>query len=253
MRGEAVMGRMLSRLDLQTLLLLYHSGWDIERVFRLCVSSLNHVVNRPATAREGADASKSVDSFHALMHLLQDLQRDGEIDIGYAPGGESASAFISLPTNTASPDTAELRSRLNLAAERAEYRLVLGTRAEANDPGAIVVGSRSLMGILFFLSHAVEVPATDEESAVVSVARDSAGKPVNWGDANAGLFRIRVSTTPPPISTIRTFYREHWFYIDDSDLESKSTMMLLSQLVSMQSGPANSFAPVLTLPTGGTP
>jgi len=31
LRGEAVMAKILSRLDLSTLLLLYHSGWDIER------------------------------------------------------------------------------------------------------------------------------------------------------------------------------------------------------------------------------
>ncbi|WP_293688025.1 hypothetical protein [Thiolapillus sp.] len=40
------------------------------------------------------------------------------------------------------------------------------------------------------------------------------------------------------------------FYIDDSDLESKSTFSLPGQLFALQSGQLKSTAPVLTLPVG---
>ena len=254
MQGEAFMGRMLSRVDLQTLLLLYHSGWDIERVFRLCVHSLNQIINLPSASSSGrVGESKPVDPFYAVMHLLRVLQRTGAIDFGYAPEREPATAVMSLSATDTGPAAQEFRERLRLATGRSEYRIELGTRAEAKDSGALVIATRSLMGILLFLSHAVEVPAEDLKRQVVTVTTDAAGNPFNWSDATAGTFRVRVSETPPPSESIRTFYRGHWFFIDDTDLESKSTLSLLSQLFSIQSGPANSFAPVLTLPAGGAP
>ncbi len=243
LQGEAFMGRMLSRLDLQTLLLLYHSGWDIERVFRLCVHSLNEIINSPSAAGVRGAQREPHDSFDAVMDLLQALQRAGAIDFGYAPASDPPAAVISLPATDTNPTVQAFRKRLRLAPGRSEYRLELGTRAEAKDSAGLVIATRSLMGILFSLSHSVEVPEGDLQRAVVTVTRDATTAP----------FHVRVSATPPAMDSIRTYYRGHWFFIDDTDLESKSTMILLSQLFSIQSGPTNSFAPVLTLPAGSAP
>jgi hypothetical protein len=47
---------------------------------------------------------------------------------------------------------------------------------------------------------------------------------------------------------LRVNYRGHWFYIDDSDLESKSTFTLLARIFALQAGKAEGIVPVLTLP-----
>lgn len=107
------------------------------------------------------------------------------------------------------------------------------------------------MGILFFLSHAVEVPDSDE--AVAAMTRDNQGKQIHWSESAAGTFRVRASETVPTPDSIRTYYRGHWFYIEDTDLESKATLTLLSQLFAIHSEPVTSFAPVLTLPAGDPP
>ena len=253
MQGEVFMGQLLSRLDLQTLLLLYHSGWAIEHVFRLCVHSLNQTVNTPAASRVHGSDPEASDSFDAVLHLLRVLQRSGSIDIGYRQSSDPAEAVLSLSAADSDPVVQEFRKRLGLAPSRGSYRLVLGTRSEAIDPDAVVIATHSLMQILFFLSHAVDVPEIDLQRAVVTMPRDAAGNLLDWSDTTAGLFRVHVSDSPPPAESTRTFYRGHWFYVDDADLDSKSTLSLLSQLFSIQSGPAHAFAPVLTLPTGGTP
>jgi hypothetical protein len=51
-------------------------------------------------------------------------------------------------------------------------------------------------------------------------------------------------------AAVRTRYRGSWFYIDDSDLDSKSTFTLLGQLTNLQAGDLPSTAPLLTLPVG---
>jgi hypothetical protein len=43
-------------------------------------------------------------------------------------------------------------------------------------------------------------------------------------------------------------YRGHWFYIEDSDLPSKTTFALLNTVLALQAGGVPSTGPVLTLP-----
>ncbi|UCG16782.1 MAG: hypothetical protein JSV19_01855 [Phycisphaerales bacterium] len=54
-------------------------------------------------------------------------------------------------------------------------------------------------------------------------------------------------------SAVAVRYRGYWFYIDDTDLHSKSTFALLRQLFSLPAGQFKGAAPVLTLPVGGCP
>jgi len=46
-------------------------------------------------------------------------------------------------------------------------------------------------------------------------------------------------------------YRGAWFYIDHSDLETKTTFALLEYLFSLQSGERKTFQPTLSLPLSG--
>lgn len=45
-------------------------------------------------------------------------------------------------------------------------------------------------------------------------------------------------------------YPGQWFYVDDSDLDSKSTLMLIGQLFSLVAVEGQSDSPLLTLPLG---
>jgi hypothetical protein len=45
LEGERFAQRLLSPISLDTIMLLYQSGWSLKRVFRLCVQRLNDVEN----------------------------------------------------------------------------------------------------------------------------------------------------------------------------------------------------------------
>jgi hypothetical protein len=85
----------------------------------------------------------------------------------------------------------------------------------------------------------------------VTVTRDEKGGRFDWRQVVGGLMEIHSSEQQPksPYAAVR--YRGYWFYIDDSNLTSKSTFSLLMQLFALQSGEIKSTAPVLTLPVGG--
>ena len=113
-----------------------------------------------------------------------------------------------------------------------------------------MVETRSLLGIMFFLSQSVEVPERDLEGGKVTSTRYENGEAFEWSKVLGGIFNIKAHQLKPPQAAVAVRYRGNWFYVDDSDLSSKSTFFLLSQLFAMQSGKVETIVPVLTLPVG---
>jgi len=101
---------------------------------------------------------------------------------------------------------------------------------------------------MYFLSHSVEVPKSDEEAGRVTITIDGTGPPFDWKRVTGSALRIQSSAQRPPDDAVVVRARDAWFFIADSDLESKSTFSLLAQLLSLQSGKVERIAPLLTLP-----
>jgi len=142
-------------------------------------------------------------------------------------------------------------------------------------PGACVaelqVVPRSLMGILFYLSHGVEPPPDHLRDCIVSWTAgsddDLAGcdpdhplddrqlaavksQLFDWSELTESLLTVRSAEKPPEDAFVRVRYRGHWFYIADGDRTSKSTFGLLGQFFALLSGEQRGLAPVLTLDVG---
>ena len=151
-----------------------------------------------------------------------------------------------------SAEVARIVELLRLDPELSEYRFVVGKLP----PGAkkakeINLVTRSLMGVLFYLSQAVDVPKEHRERNWVTTTLDQRGEAFDWQCVVGDLLRIRSRPTRPADAAVAVHYKGSWFYIDNSDLSSKSTMALLSQLFALQAGEAKTVTPVLTLPVGG--
>jgi len=117
-------------------------------------------------------------------------------------------------------------------------------------PDDLYLQTRSVSGILFFLSHNIEVPTAHIEQGLVTVTRDEGGNPFDWNEVTGDLLKVKSSASPPVNAFVKLRYRGHWFYISDNDLESKSTFMLLNQLFNLLAGDIRKAAPVLTIPVG---
>ena len=64
-----------------------------------------------------------------------------------------------------------------------------------------------------------------------------------------GVFASAQTFHYKPMSAyLATPYRGHWFHIDDNDLDSESTFMLISQLFNPQAGNVRTFGPALIIP-----
>jgi hypothetical protein len=136
------------------------------------------------------------------------------------------------------PETRELLTLLQLASGSRHYPLTYYVieHEQAQDRESLSVETRSLLGILFFLSQSVEVPEGDRLTGKVTVTRDETGAPFDWQNVTGDLLRIQSTPTVPVHAAVAVQYRGSWFYIDDADLGSKSTFSLLSQLFALQAG-----------------
>ncbi len=145
------------------------------------------------------------------------------------------------------PEVQEMRRMLGLQPDTLDYPLVTDIVYEDN-PRNILVGMRSLANVLSYLSHGIEVPKEDQDAGVVSIAHEADGSRFNWLKLTRGIFTVRSGSWGWGDAAIAVKYRGKTFYIADSDLTSKSTFMLLTQLANLQSGDVKTVAPVLTIP-----
>ncbi len=170
--------------------------------------------------------------------------------------GSSRSLVLRIaPAAAERPEVRELVGALGLEPGRRRYELVTAEAVPADAPEAagrrtsVAVSTRSLLGTLFYLSHSVDVPAEHTERGWVTVTRDAAGQPFEWSTLAGDLLRVRASRQRPVEAAVAVRYRDHWFYIDDGDLNSKTTFGLLGYLFSLQSEPSGR-SPLLTVTAG---
>ena len=249
LQGEDFVERFLAPISLDTILLLYHSGWSFDRVLRVAVQHLNGLEN--ASSASGPTPARAPDfrQFREAATLLRELQRRKLLSLGYEERDGKKRPVVQLTAAAlSSAEALALVKLLGLTAGQARYAVQPGVSTGEAD--AISVGTRSLMGVLFYLSHAVEVPRADEAMGRVTVTQDDTGQRFDWLQVTDALLHIKAQEERPDNAAVAIRYRGLWFYIDNSDLDSKSTFSLLAQLFALQSGKAEGIAPVLTIPIG---
>jgi len=98
----------------------------------------------------------------------------------------------------------------------------------------IVVSTRSLLEIMFYLSQGISVPQEHREAGLVTVTVDLDGNPFNWADLTGDLFQVCSCKHRPKTTAVAVKYKGYWFYIDDRDRSSQSTFTLLIELFGIE-------------------
>src|SRR5262249_7431079 len=113
--------------------------------------------------------------------------------------------------------------------------------------------TRSLLQVLFFVANGVEVPPLHIASGVAPMAVSADGAAFDWNLLLGGLFKVSCTAgkKPPPCAYVAVCYRDHWFYIDEQDRDSKATFALLVELSRLELTSKAGAVPLFTLPLGG--
>ena len=146
--------------------------------------------------------------------------------------------------DSSDPATRQVVERLHLEADLASYEIKSAHQIEPpGEPSdTLAISTRSLLQVAVYLSHGVEVPAAHGS---IRVPRTGGGQSPDLSD----LFSVRVSSKRPEEPGIAVQYRDHWFFIPDSDHVSKRTFGLMQALfLSLALKETSQVAPVLTIP-----
>jgi hypothetical protein len=113
--------------------------------------------------------------------------------------------------------------------------------------------TRSLLQVLYFISKGIDVPLEHFNCGRVTVTADAAGQVFDWHRVTDGLFRVYSERghKRPPNAHVAIKYLDYWYYIDDSDQETKATFSLVMELARLELGSKLGGAPALTLSVGG--
>ncbi|MCB1728997.1 MAG: hypothetical protein KDI21_00825 [Halieaceae bacterium] len=245
LKGADFVKRILDPIDLDTLFLLNSSGWSSERLFRLLVDEMNTVGNAQGSNGPTPAQAPAYEEFKHLAYLLRHLAQDGMVSGG---SYKNQTVLIFAPEVRHRADYLEFTHLLKLDPDKLVYPVTVAARG--GHANSINLRFRSLAGVMYFLSQSVQVPEADVAAGRVTVTQDEAGQVFDWQRVTEGVMRIKSSSQPPDNAAVAVNYRNSWFYIDDSDLDSKTTFALLGQVYQLQSGDTSTIAPVLTLPVG---
>lgn len=280
LQGEDFAKRLLAPIQPSSILLLSRSGWGLERLLICTVQQMNELLNGSSIGGVAPRQVNYYEKFRRVAVLLRELQEDGLIQVGTLASQpeqvaitagpkpmdeasrQKAAEVISLlnvtrptppvaqqPPKPASPGSGEPEPDGAAApAPTPNGSVTLESGGFPRDPARVMVTGRSLLGVMTFLAQLVDVPPEHFQRRLAHQTLGRDGKPFDWNLISHGLFRVHSSSSRPDSAFLAVHYRGYWFYIDDTDIESKSTYTLLAQLFSLQSASGTMAAPVLTIP-----
>lgn len=113
--------------------------------------------------------------------------------------------------------------------------------------------TRSLLQVLFFVSHGIDVPQDHLACGLAPYTRDHDGRQFDWQEVLGGLFHVCSikADKPPACAHVAVPYQGYWFYIDQRDRATKSTFALLLEVSRLELESTETNAPMFTLPLGG--
>jgi hypothetical protein len=268
--GEEAAARLLAPISIDSIMLFQQAGWSAARLLLLTVQRVNDVLNAPTAGGPTPARKPDFEAFADLaerMERLREARLEGVNWVQKAPETEPPGPgqnkpetkaprrelrfWIHQPADPRSPlaaDVAAVRRALDLEPGRDEFTIT--EFPYRRQPSEVGVDSRSLLGVLYFLSQSVEVPAPDVQAGLVTVTEDSLGQPFDWSRITRKIMTIHSQEKQPDNAYVAVQHRGWWFYIADDDHTSKATWSFLSILFALQSASAQGKAPLLTLPIG---
>lgn len=244
--------QLLTPLTLDSVQLLFYGGIDEpSTLMRLIVQSINDLDNASSASSAKLPRLPRYKQYYEFVRLIMDLYKGVSCEL--LPAQINAKPTLSIHFSKGclhSPDAVKIRKMLNATNPNKDIIFTEGPADPANN--LIHIRMRSILGMMTYLSYAVQIPPSDIERHKVYEYYTPDGQLFDWSPLMNGLMNIYSSDTEPYNVFVKTYEHNHWFYIKNSDLDSKATFTLLVRLITLTAGKelAGGAGPALTLPAG---
>jgi hypothetical protein len=241
--GVDFLKQLMTPIPPSAVLFLLQSGYSAKISLPLILDSINGMNNE---SRRGM--TRAADPrFARLVELLHQLQLSGGVESRIErpkDGGEtSLLVFGPNPDPETAAKSAEIHGILGLKQGIREIRVRYGGYSGRDDE--IDLMTRSMLQVMLELAATVQVP-----EAEVAEGRASPGlvdtQPA--GTVERPPVTILSGESAPKDAAVSVEYRGRWFWVPDTDIQSKGTLGFVMLLFSISGTGAKSGPAVVTVP-----
>jgi len=240
MTGEKFLRGLITPIEPKNIFFMLQAGYAADFILGLSVESLNGVRNRSVAAGTAREADPE---FNRVLALIREAQMAGAIGMRVEEDkakGSAAVLFFRREDMSAEvmEKMIEIRRLLNLPADG--QRFVLKYSPLRGEEGELAVNSRSLLQIMGAMASFIDVP--DEH------VRDRSAIPVLEDAATENRVRIRSGKDKPAQAYVAVRYRGHWFWIEDSNWQTKRALSAIVFLFTLANSGGDEKLPLITIP-----
>lgn len=224
----------------RTIFSMIQVGWRADLLIRISVKSLNGIYNQGS---RGADRQDYDPRFLSLVEAMRRIQLSDAVGMRIKTTEDGATPLIFFRRNLSEEvmkDILFVRETLGLDPDANELSLRFDA-VPAHDRELAIL-TRSMLEVLIAISLGVDVPPEDvQENRAVPAPTDPGFEP---------LIRIHSGKEMPKDAFTSVPYRDRWFWVEDTDLDSKRLFTFLIVLFTLTETGESGPQPVITIPAG---
>ena len=241
--GEKFLRGLMTPIDPKNIFFMLQSGYPADFLLGLTVESLNGVRNRSTAAGARREADPE---FVRALELMREVQAAGAVGMRVEEDKAKGSTGVlffrrdDLPADIVEK-TAEIRRLLKLEPDQQKFALAYSpVRGAANE---LTVNSRSMLQIMAAFASYLDVPEAHlKDHSAVPAFENSA--PESRKDA----VRIHCGKDKPARAFAAVHYRDHWFWIDDGDWQTKRALTAVMFFFTLAETGDIGKLPLITIP-----
>jgi hypothetical protein len=243
MTGEKFLRGLITPIDPKNIFFMLQTGYAADFILGLTVESLNGVRNRSTI---GGTVRVADPEFIRVLQLLREVQTAGAVGMRVEDDkAKGQTAVLFFRREDVSPEvlerTAEIRRLLKLSADQEKFTLIYSPmRGAAHE---LTVNSRSMLQIMQAFASYLDVPEAHLKERRAVPAFEDAPK-----ERPSGSVRIRSGKDKPPDAFASVRYRDHWFWIDDGDWQSKRALTAVMFFFTLADTGETGKLPLITIP-----
>jgi hypothetical protein len=241
--GEKFLRGLITPIDPKNIFFMLQSGYPADFILGLTVESLNGVHNRSTAG--GAIREADLDFVRALQ-LMREVQAAGAVGMRVEEDKtKGATGVLFFRREDVAPEivekAAEVRRLLKLSVEAPKFALtyspVRGTDTE------LAVNSRSMLQIMGAFASYIAVPEAHAQDRSALPGFDATA-------TGTRLDRVQIHSgkSKPANAFAAVRYREHWFWIDDSDWQTKRALTAVMFFFTLADTGVSEKLPLITIP-----
>lgn len=241
--GEKFLRGLITPIDPKHIFFMLQAGYPADFILALTVEGLNGVRNRSVSAGAMREADPE---FVRALQLLREVQAAGAVGMRVEEDkakGQTAVLFFrrdDMPAEIVEK-AAEIRRLLKLSA--AEQKYVLTYSPVGGEGNELAVNSRSMLQIMGAFASYLDVPAAHlkDHSAVPDIEKAAPAR-------GQQVARIRSGKEKPAHAFAAVHYREHWFWIEDGDWQTKRALTAVMFFFTLAETGDTGKLPLITIP-----